>query len=80
MLEIAVSGSATLLPRRGKRYDWAEEQEWRVVGNVALQGIGAEDLFVFVPDEAAGGNFVEQCRYRGRSCGSAEVVYEACTT
>ncbi len=39
---------------RGKRYDWAEEQEWRVVGNVALQGIGAEDLFVFVPDEAAG--------------------------
>ncbi len=31
-------------------YDWSVEQEWRVVGDIALDGFAPEDVCLFVPD------------------------------
>jgi len=36
-----------------RQVDWSAEREWRVLGDVTLSQIPADDAFVFVPTESA---------------------------
>ena len=43
--------------------DWTAEQEWRVVGDVELARLGADDAFVFVDNDIDAGQIASLCNW-----------------
>jgi len=48
-----VVASAQESVAQGATWDWRDEREWRIVGDVALADIATSDALTFVPDEQA---------------------------
>jgi hypothetical protein len=51
-------------PRGGRRpLDWTQEREWRHLGDLDLDSVGAEDAFLFVPSQEEAERLAEWSRW-----------------